>query len=225
MNFIQYITVVLLSLQPSFSDKESWEERTGRMEIVAKAIDDASSKATCMGAYDVAGCERKWPGSKKELALLLVTKGFWESRFAKNVHEGKCREYECDAYTSQGRILHKARSPWQIQRTGLVTKEEYAKMKSSTLEATSMSAEVATRYLAIGMNRCRTIKGAISIYGGVNSCDWKGADNRVKFFKALISKSEEQLMSEQAKQKLELEKRLDKKAEVSAGKIHADIKN
>lgn len=225
MNFLQYITLVLLSLQPSFSDGENWEDRTGRMEIVAKAIDDASSKATCMGDYEAVGCERKWSGSKKELALLLVTKGFWESRFAKNVHEGKCRTYECDAYKSRGKVFHKARSPWQIQKTGLVTSDEYSKMKASTQEATSLSAEVATRYLAIGMNQCKTIKGAISIYGGADSCDWKGADNRYKFFKSLMGKSEEQFMADRARQKLELEKRLSRHEEINSGKVRAVNKN
>jgi len=189
--------------------------------MVAKAIDEASSKATCMDAYDAAGCERKWQKTKKELALLLVTKGFWESRFAKNVHENKCRNYECDAYKSQGKVLHKARSIWQIQKTGLVTPEEYSKMKASSQEATNMSAEVATRYLAIGMNQCKTIKGAIAIYGGADSCNWKGAESRYSFFKSLMSKTEEQFMAESARQKLLLEKRLSKQATVDIGKVRA----
>lgn len=226
MNFLQYITLVLLSLQPSYGDMEPWNERTGRMEIVAKAIDEASSKATCSGSFDVAGCERKWPGSKKELALLLVTKGYWESRFAKNVHEGKCRVYECDAHKVNGKVSHRARSPWQIQKTGLVTPNEYGNMKSSSQESTTLSAEVATRYLAIGMNKCKTIKGAISIYGGANSCNWKGADGRYAFFKTLNGKSEEQFVADQAKQKLALEERLTRKEkeENNSGKVRAAVK-
>ena len=226
MNFLQYITLVLLSLQPSYGDMEPWSERTGRIEIVAKAIDEASSKATCSDAYNVAGCERKWPGTKKELALLLVTKGYWESKFAKNVHEGKCRAYECDAQKVNGKVSHRARSLWQIQKTGLVSPEEYGKMRTSSQESTTLSAEVATRYLSIGMNKCKTIKGAISIYGGADSCNWKGAEGRYAFFKSLLGKSEEQFIAERAKQKLALEERLSRqeREENNSGKVRAAVK-
>lgn len=224
MNFIQYLIMVLLSLQPAYADKENWKERSGRLEIVAKAIDDASSKATCMDAYDITGCERKWQSSKKALALLLVTKGFWESKFAKHIHENKCRPYECDAYQAQGGLIHKARSMWQIQKTSLVSPEEYEKMKASTQVATNLSADVATRYLAIGMNQCRTIKGAISIYGGVDSCNWKGAEGRYTFFNTLMGKSEAQFTSELARQKLKLENRLGTQDTLPSGKVQADVK-
>lgn len=210
MNFMQYITMVLLSLNPSYADEESWENRTGRMEIVAKAIDDASAHATCEGAYAGAGCEKKWLGNKKELALLLVTTGFWESRFAKNVHEGKCRKYECDAYKVANKVYHRARSPWQIQKTGLVSNEEYDQMTSATYESTKVSANVAVRYLAVGMTKCKTIKGAISSYAGAG-CDWKGAKPRLAFFNSLLKVSDTDLQSKAVKEREKLEKRLSRK--------------
>ena len=195
MNFIKYITAILLSFEPSYSDKETWDERSARMEVIATAIDDASSKATCSDKYVAPDCEKTWPQSKKSIALLLVTKGFWESRFAKNVHEGKCRKFECDAYTVNGNRLHKARSPWQIQRTGLVSKEEYAKMNSSSLENTTLSANVAVRYLALGMKSCKTIRGAMSIYGGAKVCDWSGVAPREAFYKKINAMSDEQIFA------------------------------
>jgi len=210
MNLIQFITVVLLSMGPSYGDREPWDLRTQRMEIVAKAIDDASAQATCSDAYAVETCKRSWPGSKRELALLLVTKGYWESRFAKNVHEGKCRPYECDAATINGNIIHRARSPWQIQRTGLVSKEEYAKMKSASLESTTMAAVVATRHLAVGMAKCRTIPGAISIYGGAGNCNWKGSAGRYKFFKDISARSEADFAKRVDQQRERLEARLNR---------------
>lgn len=195
MNFIKYITMILLSLEPSYSDKETWDERAARMEIIATAIDDASSKATCSDKYNVSNCEKNWPLDKKSIGLLLVTKGYWESRFAKNVHEGNCKVYECDAYTVNGSVRHKARSPWQIQRTGLVSKEEYDKMMTSSLESTTLSANVAVRYLALGMKSCKTIRGAMSIYGGAKVCDWPGVAPREAFYKRLNGMSEEQIFA------------------------------
>lgn len=208
MNFVNYITAILLSLDPSYSDKETWAERTTRMEIIAEAINDASSKATCEEKYNTPDCKKTWKSSRRSLALLLVTKGFWESKFAKNVHEGKCRPFECDAYTINGNRLHRARSPWQVQRTGLVTKEEYDKMNSSTRESTTMSANVAARYLVLGMNSCHTIPGTMSIYGGAKTCTWDGVKPRVEFYNSLDRTQEVDLKKRAENQKLKLEARL-----------------
>lgn len=195
MNFIKYITALLLSLDPSYSDNESWIERTARMEMIATAIDDASSKATCSNEYTNSECKKIWNQNKRSIALLLVTQGFWESRFAKNVHEGKCKKYECDSYSVNGNIFHRARSPWQVQRTGMVTKEEYEKMNAATLESTTMSANVASRYLAIGMKACNTILGTIAIYGGAGFCSWQGAAPREAFYRKINSISDDQIFA------------------------------
>jgi hypothetical protein len=195
MNFIKYITMLLLSFEPSYSDKETWEQRTARMELIATAIDDAASKATCSDKYEDPKCQKTWLQSKKNIALLLVTKGYWESRFAKNVHEGNCRVDECDSYRVNGKTHHRARSLWQIQKTGLETHEEYAQMNSSSIEATTMSANIAVRHLVLGMNKCRTILGTIALYGGAPSCDWSGAVPREAFYKRISSMSEDQVFT------------------------------
>ena len=195
MNFIKYITAILLSLQPPFADKETWEDRSARMEIVAVAIDDASSKSTCTEKYDTKDCTKIWPGEKKDLALLLVTQGYFESKFAKNVHEGKCKPYECDSYRKNGAVIHRARSLWQIQKTNLVTREEYTKMKSSSQESTTLSANVAVRYLLTGMKSCKTIRGALAVYTGAKSCTWSGIAPREAFYKKISGMSDEQVFA------------------------------
>lgn len=203
MNLVSYITTVLLSLQPPYGDGETWQQRSDRMAIVAEAIDDASSKATCSDKYESdKKCVRTWSRDKKSLALLLVTMGYWESKFAKNVHEGKCRKYECDpSIAADGSVYHKARSPWQIQRTGLVSQDEYKVMNSATLESTVISANVAVRYLVLGMRQCGTIHGSMAIYGGAGSCAWPGVKNREAFYKQLGDKNVDQLNAEIEKQK------------------------
>lgn len=217
MNIIQYITAILLSLEPSYADKETWSERTARMEVIAQAIDDASSKATCEGKYAGGGCQKTWPKDKKSLALLLVTKGFWESHFSKNVHEGKCRAYECDAYKIANKVYHRARSPWQVQKTGMVSEDEYEKMNSASLESTTVSANVAVRYLANGMRLCKTIPGAISSYAGAG-CKWKGATPRVNFYNMISKKTDEQLAKSAAERKAKLESRLAREAREKSAK-------
>jgi hypothetical protein len=203
MNLVNYITTVLLSLQPTYGDGEAWQQRVDRMSIIAQAIDDASSKATCSDKYESdKTCVRTWPKEKKSLALLLITMGYWESKFAKNVHEGKCRKYECDpSVSASGTVYHKARSPWQIQKTGLVNQDEYKIMNSSSLESTTMSANVAVRYLSMGMKQCGTFHGAMAIYGGAGSCSWPGVNNREAFYRHLLEKTPEQLNNEIEKQK------------------------
>lgn len=202
MNFINYITMVLLSLQPSYGDGETWQGREDRMNVIAQAIDDASSKATCSDKYAIDKCVPSWPKNKRSLAFLLVTKGFWESRFAKNVHEGRCKPYECDSFASNGNVFHRARSPWQIQRTGLVSRDEYAIMNSASVESTTMSANVAVRYLSLGMKHCGTIHGAMAIYGGAGSCNWPGVNNRAAFYATLLEKTFAQFNNEIEKRKL-----------------------
>ena len=217
MNFVNYITTVLLSLQPPYGDGETWQQRSDRMAIVAEAIDDASSRATCSDKYESdKKCVRTWQKDKKSIALLLVTMGYWESKFAKNVHEGKCKKYECDpSISADGSVYHKARSPWQIQKTGLESKEEYAKMKSASLESTTISANVATRHLVLGMKQCGSIHGAMAIYGGASSCAWPGVSARETFYNDLTKKPEEQLLGEVEKRKISLEKSLAEKEEAA----------
>lgn len=201
MNFITYITTILLSFQPAYGDNETWEERSNRMEIIAQAIDDASSKSTCSDKYNVDGCVSEWALDKNSVALLLVSTGYWESKFAKNVHEGKCKPYECDSYRKNGHVVHRAKSPWQIQKTGLVTREEYSKMNGASLESTTISANVATRYLLQGMKRCKSEYGAFSMYATAKTCKWSGAKIRDSFYKFLKKKSMENFIKDADRQK------------------------
>jgi len=188
---IQYLLIILLGLPPAYTDNETWDERTERMEVVATAIDNAASKATCQDRYENKECVRTWTGSNKQLALLLITKGWWESKFAKNVHEGKCREFECDAIKVGGNVIHKARTPWQMQQTGFLRRGEWEGMVGSDLRSTAIAAIVAARILGSGLKRCKNIHGAMASYGGVKKCDWRGVDKRYNWFLRLSEKTDE----------------------------------
>jgi hypothetical protein len=170
------------------------------MTVVAEAIDLVSSRATCNAPFDNSDCTRIWYGSKRELALLLITKAWWESRLAQNVHEGNCKEWQCDAHKIGGRLVFRARTIWQMQKTSMVKDFEWEEMVGTDPRSTRLAAWVATRILAKGKNVCKTTQGTISYYA-TSRCEWNGAAKRQMFYEKLSKKTPEQL-------KLEAEERL-----------------
>lgn len=209
MNTVQYVLMVLLSLPGAYHDKETFEQRVERMSVVARAIGDASARATCTDRFDKPECERIWSGPRKQLALLLVTKAWWESRLAKNVHEGKCRKFECDATKlANGTTVFRARTIWQMQKTSLVTTQEWNTMVGTDFEATRTAAWAATRILARGKNKCGSTFGAMSFYGR-SRCAWTGARVREVFYRKLINKTQQQFEADADRHKAAEAKRDD----------------
>jgi len=160
-----------------------------RLQTVATAISDAADESTCTGEYATPECKPDWKGSPLDLAVLLAANGYAESAFAKNVHEGKCRKDECDPYYVGGKVYHRARTSWQIQKTGLVTDQEWHSMVGTDYRATFAAARVATRILARGFRSCHTVHGAMSLFGGVQNCNWSGVDKRFLMYKKLLDKA------------------------------------
>jgi len=154
------------------------------MRTIATAVAHASHRATCTDAYDDPRCEPIWHGSSRKLAAMLVTKGWWESRFVSNVHAGQCKDYECDATKTRWGIVHRARSPWQIQRTSY-SEALWDDMLGDDLEPTRNAAWVAAKILSTGRNKCRSDYGTLSWYG-VQRCEWSGAKNRYLTFTKLV---------------------------------------
>jgi hypothetical protein len=86
-----------ISALPTFHEdvgEQFVAQKQAQAELIANAISDA--------AESVQG----WPGSKRELAMLLLTVAWHETRLSLRIHEGRCRPYECD----HGR----ARGLWQL---------------------------------------------------------------------------------------------------------------
>ncbi|HOU93827.1 MAG TPA: hypothetical protein PLU22_22405 [Polyangiaceae bacterium] len=183
MSWADVLVLLMLRLPAHHLDEETPEERRARVEVIAQAITEASARATCRDAAPEDGCVRHWPADERDLSVLLVTQAYWESRLARNVHEGRCRSYECDPYTSPltGKIEHRSRSLWQLQLTSLVT-EEWDRLVGTSIEATRNAAFAASKLLGRGFRACRTIPGAISRYAGVGDCHWRGAAPRHRQF-------------------------------------------
>lgn len=182
MNLSAYVLAALLYLPPAHAD-EAEVGRQARMETIADAVRQATQRATCMGVYSKEGCEPLWPKQEapEDLAALIITKGWWESRFAKNVHEGRCRSYECDAVKlASGVVIHRARTPWQFQRTSY-SAPFWESMVGVELEPTRNAAWVAAQILSAGYRACRSYQGALNWYG-VGRCESKKFASRYRTF-------------------------------------------
>jgi hypothetical protein len=179
------LLALMLSLPAPYGQKEEPEEREARLTTVAEAIDRASSKATCADQDADESCKPVWRGSRLDLAMLLLTEAYWESRLAKNVHEGKCRAYECDPYQSRhGVLLHRARTLWQLQRSDPIA-EDWDRMVGVDAESTTAAAWAATKLFSRAHQRCGSIAGAISLLAGGTRCSWSQTASRMRLFDTL----------------------------------------
>jgi len=180
---------LLVSLPSYYSDHEAPPERAQRLYVIAEAVTSASAYATCTLDWSQAEwCTPIWPASeRKELIVMEITQGFWESRFAKHVHEDHCGPDECDAIKLRdGSIYHRARTPWQLQRTAYVA-PYWNSMRGSSLVATTNAAYAAARVLSAARRRCGG-KPELWISGyGWGSCRvWGGARKRAAMYEALL---------------------------------------
>jgi hypothetical protein len=181
----QLVLAMLMSLPPAYADRQE-EGRQERMETIADAITQATEVATCSGRLEGSEkCNVMFEGEPRQLATLLVTKGWWESRYAKNVHEGNCARYECDATIVNGVVVHKARSPWQFQKTSF-SYDLWGKSVGTDLRATRNAALIAARVLSSGMNKCQHAQGALAYYAN-SRCRWSKAGNRYRTFRKLMT--------------------------------------
>lgn len=184
------ILALMLGLPAHHLDREEPEARRARLQIVANAIADASQRATCSDDFASDGCRRVWPKAPLDLSVLLVTQAYSESRFARNVHEGKCRSYECDPIrnASTGVLQHRARTLWQIHRIGPI-ETEWDIMLGVDAASTAAAAWAATKILSRGYRACGSVSGAMARYAGIDSCTWSEAAKRGRLFEGLRRKA------------------------------------
>lgn len=175
---------ILLTLPPNHLDQETEIARRDRLEVIATAINYASSAVTCDGYGPE--CEAEFPGTKVEIAFLLITTGRFESGFAENVHKDRCRPYQCDVSIDiYGKIHFRARTPWQMQRHG-EAKLYWDHMMGADQLSTNYAAYAAARMLSRSKRACGSIPGAISMYAHGRSCQWKHANERAFYYYGLL---------------------------------------
>lgn len=178
-------------------DPETKEAREARYEVIAQGIDFAVRTATCSTLEPVEGCTPWWPADQGEqLASMLVSLGWWESKFMLRIHENKCRTNECDSFKSwDGTIGHRAKSVWQVQRNPrVVSKKEWEGMGGASQDQTNTAALVAARVLAASRSRCakgmtlRWEHPSVAAYATGFACSWSGADKRVTTYKRTLAR-------------------------------------
>jgi|SRR5690606_3436996 len=169
------IIIALLMKIPAWKGDEQEANREDRIEIIAESILKASQ-------------ENPFLGSSDEMAYLLINQGWWESKFAKHVHEGNCRVSigECDS----GR----AGSPWQLQYGHWFPKKEWDKIVGADLEATTLAANRAAITLNKSVNLCISRHGnnpamyafwATSAYATSKSCSNEKSKERMPYLKKI----------------------------------------
>lgn len=177
------VYAVLADLPPWHEDREEDAEyRAWRLGNAAHGIAQAVDLATCEGLWKGdEECTPAWPQDRRlELAALLVGIGWYESRYAAHVHEGRCRPEECDG----GR----ARSPWQIQSSPMVPREEWQRMLGAEREPTVVASRAAARILAVFLDRCGTVEGSVAAYATGGRCTWSRAAERVLYARRVEGK-------------------------------------
>jgi hypothetical protein len=205
-----------MNLTPSLRkiDIETPTEQESRMLTTATAIGHASYRATCKGEYSTENCV---PLAKDEFshAVALITLGYWESRLAKHVHEGKCisgwtpgtnnfTPGECDEVAIRDgsgnitRTVFLARTMWQMHKD-LRIESEWDQMTGTSLEATKNAAWAASKKWA----GCGNIspKSTFMCYAGTMNPKWSGLMPRVDFYNWNLSQIRK-LQNNQEEQRL-----------------------
>lgn len=198
---VKAITGLLDNLPTHYLDTETPSERKVRLNTIATSIDRAASRAVCEAPYastKFRTCTPIFKGTKDEMVILLVTIGFWESRFAQNIHEGKCRAWQCDPIQYKDtagniiKVVHKAHTNWQLQyNTSIAT--EWRVMVGTDQNSTDAAAWASAKMLSRGYNSCGNVWGSISKYAGVRSCKWSKGKKRVDFYRHKMYKYKELL--------------------------------
>jgi hypothetical protein len=98
-----------------------------------------------------AAAKQKWAGTPHELAALLITVGYSESKFALHIGRGDCRRYECDR-DSKGNV--RSVSFWQFKVRAASSPEAWELAKTDV----NVAAREAARVLARSRYQCRSLE-------------------------------------------------------------------
>lgn len=152
----------LLALSPAWEDREE-VGRADRLSMIADAIAHAAD-------------------NDREIAAALITTGWWESRYSRRIHAGRCGRMECDAvHDIRGRVVaHRARSPWQVQASAVVPYGLWRRARGLTPEATQAGADAAATALRWARARCKTRLGMLALYATGKRCRWAPAHDRAR---------------------------------------------
>ncbi|HET9958094.1 MAG TPA: hypothetical protein VFQ61_26545, partial [Polyangiaceae bacterium] len=139
MSLASYVLMGITAL-PTFhedvGDRYSEQKRI-QAETIATAIAEVAEKA------------QGWPGTPRELASLLLTVAWHETRLSLRIHEGNCRPFECD----HGR----ARGLWQLHMHASLPRERWLTVAGLDPDSTRAAAQEAARALIRSRRMCMSV--------------------------------------------------------------------
>lgn len=155
-------------IQPD-DPEETQEDGAARMGTIRAAIKTASARAVCYKQPDP--CIATWPGDRATLEWSLLGLARFESALLLRVHLDQCQPGECDG--------GKAKSLWQLHVSHWLPLEAWQHVGGVDQESTDAAAWAAARALAYGFRRCRSLRGAFTLYATGSRCEnWIGPDGK-----------------------------------------------
>lgn len=219
------ILLTLLSRTPYHRDTETWEEREERLELVADAIHDSATRATCTETHKKEGCKVIWPYSSRSISMLLVEQAVSETNLSHLIHDNQCRLEigECDAAKvwskKKGRYnyFQQSFSLWQLKRFRDVSMAAWKKIESGR-PGTHQAAWLATRRLAGGLSGCGSIEGAIARYATGKACKWEDAPKRYALYQSLMNTNRDAMEKSVKRHEKTVRRRTEEKPHVVASR-------
>ena len=155
------IASILETYEPWWQDlKEEPVARKARLLLLATAQVEAVDHMTCAGKWEGTDCVKKFDADPLELYALLLTAGWWETRYNSRIHAGNCGEDECDG----GR----ARGVYQVHLNGTYPEEIWYHAEGDDFDSTLNATEAAAYSLSSAWKACKKragTKGVWAAYG------------------------------------------------------------
>mgnify|MGYP001301592532 CR=1 FL=1 len=178
------IALWLISLPPAWKDPEPAAEREARLQGYGVALAHEAERLTCTGEFAPTPekpCKPEWRGTWQQLVVAVGGHGWFESKLARNIQEGKCRPLQCDprwARDKKGHFVrdaegqkvrfYRARSVFQLQATTPAAREVWDRMLGLGQEAVSASVYAATRFFVV--HQCKNDMLKILSSGSGQGC-------------------------------------------------------
>ena len=148
MSLTTYLLTAIASLPIFHEDvgEKFATQKHDQAQMIASAIEKAVEQST------------EWPDSPRELAALMLTVAWHETRLSLRIHDGLCKPHECD----NGR----ARGLWQLHVHRSLPRERWLQVAGFPPENTTRAAQEAAIALVRSRRMC-----AVATRGR----DWLGA--------------------------------------------------
>jgi hypothetical protein len=151
----QQVLDALRGLPCYYEDRDKPDEKAAQLKGVAFAIHRAS-------------------GGDAQIAALLIVIAFHESTLSIRIHQGLCKQNECDH--------GKAASLWQLHESARIPLEEWKALAGED-PATTLKAAIATAQLLQALRHScgRDPAFILTAYAGrrCSATDWKGLEPRL----------------------------------------------